>query len=581
MFESARLRSMDAVQSRISNWNPQLVREIKGRWKGRNLSLVIITSLLGQLLIYFGFRDRLPSVTHRMNRYCIGTPPADQISPAQMHNPPNNYCLDSLVINWELWWLDLFTWLSVIGIIILLVTGIYLLISDLSKEEQSGTLSFVRLSPRSVTNLLVGKILGVPILVYLVIGLALPLHFASGIAAKIPVSLVAGFYLVVIASCAFFFSVALLYGLVTTGLGSFQAWLGTGVVFFFLFVMTNAGENNMLVNHNPFDWVALFYPGRILPYLLGETPHSLETIDSFNLKDVVALKWYTFPVWNSAGSAIALLIINYAWWTYWAWQGLTRRFRNPHATLVNKQQSYWFTGSITVSVLGFMYPAMSGDGSYNAYDFIDNFRLLLTIELVAFLLLIIALSPHRQTLQDWARYRYQKNDKETRNLLMDLMRGEQSPAPGAIALNLLSNILIVTPALFFFPLEDHRLPVSIFAGVLITSSAFLMYACIAQLFLFMKTPKRSIFAIVAIGSVMFLPLIIENIFGLPKIASMAFFPIAGLFAAKHPMMIFPALLVQWVVITGCSIQLTRQLKKAGESNTKALFAKEEKILISR
>lgn len=567
----------EAAQSRISDWNPQLVREIKGRWKGRNLSLAVITSLLGQLLIYFGFRGELPSTTHRTSRYCIGTPPADQLSPHQIHNPPNNYCTDSLVINWQLWWLDVFTWVSVVGLIILLVAGIYLLISDLSKEEQRGTLSFVRLSPRSVVNLLVGKILGVPILVYLVLLLALPLHFASGVAAGIPVSLIVGFYLVTMASCAFFFSVALLYGLVTTGLGTFQAWLGTGVVLFFLFIMTNAGDNNMLVNHNPFDWVALFYPGRILPYLIGETPHSLGTIGYFNLKEVVGLGWFTFPVWNSAGSAIALLILNYAWWTFWAWQGLIRRFRNPHATLMSKQQSYWFTGSITVSLLGFMYPEINGDGSYKTYELLDNFQLLLSIELIAFLLLIVALSPHRQTLQDWARYRYQKRNQETRNLFFDLMRGEQSPATGAIALNLLSNILIITPAIFFFPLGYERF--SLFITLFVTSSAFLVYACIAQLFLFMKTQKRSIFAIVAVSSVMFLPPIIEGIFGLyPALGSFAFFPIAASFYSIVPQ--FSSILVQWLVIVGFSIQLTRQLKKAGESSTKALFAKEEKILIS-
>ncbi len=569
----------EAAQSRISDWNPQLVREIKGRWKGRNLSLAVITSLLGQILIYVGFRAILPSVTYRRSRYCIGTLPADQIHPSQLHNPPNNYCTDPLVINWPLWWLDLFTWLSVLGLIVLLVTGVYLLISDLSKEEQKGTLGFVRLSPRSEINLLVGKILGVPILVYLVVLLALPLHFVSGVAAGIPISLIAGFYLVVTASCAFFFSAALLYGLVTAALGNFQAWLGTGVTFLFLFMMSYAGQHNVLVTHTPLDWVALFYPGRILPYLIGQTPHSLDKIDYFHLKEVVDLNWFTFPVWNSASAAIALLVINYAWWTFWTWQGLIRRFRNPHATLMNKQKSYWFTGSITVSLLGFMYPEMNGDDSYDAYQFISNFLFLYSLELMVFLLLIVALSPHRQTLQDWARYRYQKSDKKTRNLLLDLLQGEQSPATGAIALNLLSNILIITPALFFFPLGNPS-RFLILIAILVSSSAFLIYASITQLFLFMKTSKRSIFAIVAVSSTMFLPPILEIILGQPGVGSLAFFPIA-VWAVPNPvLMIFPTLLVQWVVIAGCNVQLARQLKKAGESSTKALFAKEEKILIS-
>jgi len=46
----------------------------------------------------------------------------------------------NFVINWQMWWLDLFTWLSLIGIFALLVAGTYLLISDLAHEERQDTL---------------------------------------------------------------------------------------------------------------------------------------------------------------------------------------------------------------------------------------------------------------------------------------------------------------------------------------------------------------------------------------------------------------------------------------------------------
>ena len=560
------------VKERISNWNPQLVREIKGRWKGRNLVIAVGASLLSQALIYLGFREELPKTANHMNRYCVGTPPADELSAAQFHNPPNNYCLENaagnFVINWELWWLDVFTWLSVSFLIVLLVAGTYVLISDLSQEQQKGTLSFVRLTPRSVTNLLAGKILGVPILIYTVMLLAFPLHLWAGMAAKIPVSLILGWDLAVIASCIFFYSVALLYGLVTTGFSGMQSWFGTGIVFVFLLMATKAGYSNALVNHNPFDWLSLFYPGKLLPYLIGETPHSLDTIGYFNLKETAALKWYGLPLWNNAYSAIALLIVNYAWWTYWAWQGLQRCFRNAHATLFSKQKSFWFTGSITVSLLGFMYPE-AGDPDYVSHELLDNFHILFGIEVAVFLFLIAALSPHRQTLQDWARYRYQKNDKQTRNLLADLMRGEYSPANGAIALNLIANGLLITVAIGFLPLENHRL--SLLGMLLLTGSALLIYASIAQLFLLMKTPKRSLFATVAVSTLMVVPGMLGTIVPLPQMVSLTFFPIAAN-AYIPPTLIFFTLAAQWVVIISCNIQLTRQLKKAGASSTKSLFS---------
>jgi len=563
------------VKERISNWNPQLVREIKGRWKPRNLVIAVGGSLLSQALIYLGFREELPSTANQMNRYCVGTPPADELNAAQFHNPPNNYCLENsagnFVINWELWWLDVFTWLSVFFLIVLLVAGTYVLISDLSQEQQKGTLSFVRLTPRSVSNLLAGKILGVPVLIYTVMLLVFPLHLWAGMAAKIPVSLILGWDLVVVASCVFFYSAALLYGLVTTGLNGMQSWLGTGIVFAFLLMATKAGYSNALVNHNPFDWLTLFYPGKLLPYLIGETPHSLETIGYFNLKEAAALKWYGLPLWNHASSAIALLIVNYAWWTYWAWQGLQRCFRNSHGTLFSKQKSFWFTGSITVSLLGFMYP-QTGDPEYVSAELLENFPILFGIEFAVFLFLIAALSPHRQTLQDWARYRHQKNDKPTRNLPADLMRGEYSPAGGAIALNLATNSLLIMIAIGFLPLENHRL----FLGgmVLLTSSALLIYASLAQLLLLMKTPKRGIFATVAVSTLMVVPAMLDNIFPLPPIVSLTFFPIAA--GAHIPSnLLFLTLVAQWAVIISCNIQLTRQLKKAGASSTKSLFSQQK------
>jgi hypothetical protein len=37
----------------------------------------------------------------------------------------------------------------------------------------------------------------------------------------------------------------------------------------------------------------------------------------------------------------------------------------------------------------------------------ENFQMLLVFNLLLFLCLIAALSPHRQAMQDWARYRHQ------------------------------------------------------------------------------------------------------------------------------------------------------------------------------
>ena len=151
---------------KIGDWNPQLLRELKGRLKPRNILAVAFVSIFCQWCFY--------SLFHRRQ--------------------------------------DLFITTSMIAIFVLLVGGTYLIIADLAREESRGTLNFIRLSPQSAQSILTGKILGVPILLYLLVILALPLNLSVAIAANIPFLLVIGFYGIIISSCAFFYSGALFFG---------------------------------------------------------------------------------------------------------------------------------------------------------------------------------------------------------------------------------------------------------------------------------------------------------------------------------------------------------------------------------
>lgn len=243
--------NLDLVKQ-VGEWNPQLFRELKGRLKPRNILISVAISFVGQLLVLMSFASQLP-VSEGKNviysRYCTDTSPTY----------PGSNCLadgfGGFVINWSLWWKDVFVWLSFIGIFALLVFGTYMLLSDLSKEEHRGTLNFVRLAPQSSRSILTGKLLGVPILLYLVGFLALPLHLAAGLSGQIPLHLILAYYGILGASCLFFYSLALLFGLVGTWLGGFQAWLGGGAMLLFLYFMMMMGFYGGS-NHYPTDWLA-------------------------------------------------------------------------------------------------------------------------------------------------------------------------------------------------------------------------------------------------------------------------------------------------------------------------------------
>ncbi|NJK76806.1 MAG: ABC transporter permease [Microcoleus sp. SU_5_6] len=59
--------------------------------------------------------------------------------------------------------------------------GSYFIVSDLAEEQKRGTLNFIRLSPRPAWQILLGKLLGIPVLLYLSIAFAIPLHCFAGL----------------------------------------------------------------------------------------------------------------------------------------------------------------------------------------------------------------------------------------------------------------------------------------------------------------------------------------------------------------------------------------------------------------
>jgi hypothetical protein len=555
----------------LGEWNPQLFREIKGRLVPRNILIATAVSLVSQLLLLMSFANQLPVPNESANvisgRYGTQTSP-NYGSPTYL---PDG--LGGFVINWPLWWKDVFISLSIIGIFALLVVGTYMLISDLAKEEHRGTLNFVRLTPQSSPIILMGKMLGVPILLYVVGFLALPLHLAAGLSGQIPFHLILGYYGVLGASCLFFYSLALLFGLVSRWLGGFQAWLGSGVVLMFLFPMTAMFSSSTYITQSPIDWLILFNPEVVLPYLIDS--NSLDASNSANygsnLKD---LSYFFLPVGASVWSVAGLMVLNFGLWTYWAWQGLQRCFHNPTATLLGKQQSYWLTACFEAVILGFAVNSKVEQWKTYPKGLFENFEMLLVFNLLLFLCLLAALLPQRQAMQDWARYRHKQRSAHKRGVIKDLIWGEKSPALIAVVLNLAIASSILLPWILVWPESEYKIPA--LWGLLVSSSLILIYAAVAQLMLFMKTQKRAAWAATSVGGLIVLPPIIFGFLSVtpvenPSVWLFSAFPWVSLEHAAG-MSVFLAVIGQSLAFGLLSLQLTRQLQKAGESSTKALLS---------
>lgn len=553
---------------KLGNWNPQLFREIKGSFTPRKIALTIGISLFGQLLLLMYHYTQLPmrdSVSNLYrSRYCTG-------SDGNNYNGASCFILNSnFVINWEQWWLDIFIWLSFLGMFALVTAGTFMLIGDLEREERRGTLNFIRLSPQSTQNILLGKLLGVPSLLYLAALLAFPLHLWSGLNAKIPLSLILTLEGLVIAASIFTYSAALLFGLVSSWLGGFQPWLGTGSVLFYSLIFSVKP-----ITKDGWDLLNLFSPTTILPYLVPDKFVKTQRIFDPSVSHLISglhdWQWFSLPVGASAINIAGFTLLNYGLWTALIWQALKRYFRNRNAAAFSKKQSYLITAYLTILSLGFMVQASHKDPSYYTNDLQwAGIGLLLV-----FSGLIAALSPQRQTLQDWARYRQERVKTRVKySLIRDLIEGEKSPAVVAIALNSLIVAALSVPAILVFTKSGDR--TQIVLALLSTFSFILICATIAQLMLLMKTSKRSLWAAGTVAAAIILPPMIlgvlsinpgENGGGLWLLTPFTLYALK--YASEN--LIVTTFLAQFAFFAFLNWQLTRQLKQAGESASKALL----------
>lgn len=577
----------------FTQWNPQLHREIKGI-TGKNIIFVTAISLVTQFLIIIAQLSRLPddtsqdvlyksssliySESSQYSRYCTGSKPkfyVDYLCYQDLHH--------HWVINWQLFWFDIFVVFSIIGIALLLVLGTYFLIGNIVSEQKKGTINLIRLTPQSATSILLGKLLGVPALLYFFIALGVPLQIIAGLQAHIPLNLVISFDLAIIASCAFFYSVSLLIGLVTNKSVSALVFSMAVVMFLYFTTLLSTKEYNS-ITATLLDWLILFNPNNLLLYI-GQTtgiPYHHFNYGNSNFfgdlfyrsprmqeVDFIALSRISFygqALWAKVGVGLGLVIVNYCLWTYWVLQGLKRRFHNSENTVINKQQSYWITGSFVITALGFSLQKTTQS------NLAGNLVFLVFVLLIFFLGLTFALSPQHQTLQDWARYRHQMSIKG-RVLWRELMFGEKSPSTFAIAINILISTLYIIPTLIIYPLGKDTLLT--FWSLILGMGITLCYCAIAQWILLDKSKYRVIKACGIIISLNVLTPVYSVINGLypgqiPLAWFFTFVPFIGVEQATFSTIAF-GILGQWLAITLVSLQITRQLRHAGRSQTSRIL----------
>lgn len=149
---------IDRLADAFSVGNPQLWREVKGRVQPRSVIITTVVSGMVQLGLW-----RFIYLSHESN----------------VEQPTTHAIAQSMI------WLDLHHGLTCLGLFLLLGLGNYWIVRDWAAEDRTGMLTLLRLSPQPSDRILIGKLLGVPILLYWAIAIAFPLHVGTGLACRL------------------------------------------------------------------------------------------------------------------------------------------------------------------------------------------------------------------------------------------------------------------------------------------------------------------------------------------------------------------------------------------------------------
>jgi hypothetical protein len=468
---------LDRLIDKVGDWNPQIFRELKQRLTSKNIGVAAGVSALSQGFVWFYFNNQLPIIDPRSKELL---PNSNYCLPSNIKPTPEDYSsiasrcrLDAIgnpMVDWHQWWSDIFTALSWMLPLGLILGTVYLLVADLVQEEKRGTLNFIRLSPQSAQKIFIGKILGVPSLVYLAVALMVPFHLGAGITAGASISLLSGWYATIGAIWLLLSSAAVTYVL----LGGVQAILTV---------------------------VAVAYPVG-LPLLLINN-YAKDTIDTTDLQTstLKQICWFWLPVGSTPLRLDAFIIGGCVVATYWVWQALERRYLNPTATAIGKLQSYKINLCLSIFLGGFAIHS----GNLDRYHYNQIAVFAIVCHFIMLFLQIPALLPSKQVLQDWSRYCREGVTSNRRKFWQDWVFNDKSPALLAIAINLGMAMVLWVLLSWLSNIGDGRGMRSI-AALALSSSLILIYAAIAHLSLFINFKQRNIALVAILGATMCLPI---------------------------------------------------------------------------
>ncbi|MEO1349699.1 MAG: hypothetical protein AAFW84_12995 [Cyanobacteria bacterium J06635_15] len=469
----------NTINTKIVGYNPDGPSPDLQRLVGTRVALTFQRPSLDEYTV------TLPRVAtaFKTHKYCL----LSEDEPIRCHLVPDQ---QSYRVNWPKWYGDLFTILTSAIVFPLMGVGAFLLASNLAEENRHGTLDLLRMSPRSAVTALLGKLVGVPVCLYLAIALVLPLHWFIGLSAGYGAGHLLGFNLALIGQTLIFYLLALLLSLATTQatLLVLQPWLLAAAVtllngrFLYLILSPNCSALSCWsFPHNadpsPLLWTVFFSPLISFAYFIQHEPlaHAQGNTDI-----ALGLFQVNFATYTS------LTVIHALGWCSVLGHLIQRRYSNSQTTLLKRMYSYGLTTVFMVIVLGLANPDVK--------TYQTNVAIIACFGLLYGIVLAIALSPNPQTLQDWARFRSAQSLRSQQlPLWKDLTLGDTSSPVVAIALNLLLAASLFMAWLLYFHwdlVNTEFTPLSLAGSVLLFVGSVLFAVLVSQVLLMSKRRRN-------------------------------------------------------------------------------------------
>ncbi|MGL5061577.1 MAG: hypothetical protein ACRC62_16535 [Microcoleus sp.] len=445
-----------SLAKQLGRWNPQLLREFRGRLKPRTVIVAIALSAIFQIFLML-------------------------ISSPNTRPAPANGWLDA----WKA-----VTWMLPYVVFSL---GSYFIVSDLAEEQKRGTLNFIRLSPRPAWQILLGKLLGIPVLLYLSIAFAIPLHCFAGLRGGVSLPLILSVYLLLAIECALCFSGAMLCGLAGDEKQGGKRQTATAIGFAAI-VFSFIVPLFMSVNIN-----LIWRPLLDRPEILGA-------------KNPV-VSWFFLSINDSVLVSHSFALLTLGIVGFLMWRMMLRNFRKPRSTPISKRQSYAILACLEVFALGFLVKVGSANNE-DSVIFSAIFMYVLTA--ISLLVLIFAICPQRQALLDWARYRSPS--------WQSLIWSDKSPALLAVVIHLIIANALLIPWLFTIGIGTKQLIPTILL-VIGTANTLLIYGTFIQQVFATKIRNPVMWAI---GGLSLWAIVFPTLLGLLQLTPDRFPPTAAL-----------------------------------------------------